>query len=131
MIRRLTKWLKLDFEFDKRNLNIYDRESLDEQLNIYTESKFPNLLKILTPIESKQFIDDMMFILFVSQRLKRLDYLPDPTGPNAKQRWNTILQVKDAFSHKRLDAFLTISTYAFLCAWLCSKVNQVSLSEEI
>ena len=64
-----------DFNPFRESHAIHDDETLDRALIEYTNYRFEGLLEMLNPVEQRQFLDQLVLLIFAHRRFKGYAYL--------------------------------------------------------
>ena len=96
---------------------IHDDESFDNLLFEYCNSRFPGLFETLTKSERRQFLDELVLLIFAHRRKKGLPYLER----FPKDVFKIVTDVCESFSDKFLQVYFEVPTLAFLFVWFAEK----------
>ena len=56
------------------------------------------MLTALDPPEKKQFLEELIYVVFTTRRNKGHNYLPSPDDYETKEMWDIVGKLKDAFT---------------------------------
>ena len=92
---------------------IHDDESFDNALFDYSNRRFEGLMEMLDKAERRQFLDELVLLIFAHRRKKGFAYLQ--RFPN--EAFEIVTRVCESFSQAYLDDYMQVPTLAFLFAW--------------